>query len=73
MNIFIVRVHKHRRIKSRMYVDNAVVAVLGLMGLVSLLNWGFILISDMKNIKNGSSFIKKTTGKRNQITNDLHY
>jgi hypothetical protein len=28
-----------------MYVDNAMVAVLGLMGLVSLLNWGFILIA----------------------------
>ena len=28
-----------------MYVDNAMVAVLGLMGLVSLLNWGSILIA----------------------------
>ena len=43
-----------------MYVDNATVAVLGLIGLVSLLNWGFILISDITNINNGSS-LQKTT------------
>ena len=36
-----------------MYVDNAMVAVLGLMGLVSLLNWGFILISIIYNRSTG--------------------
>merc|ERR1712166_1352572 len=65
--IFIVRVHKHRRLKSRMYVDNAVVAVLGLMGLVSLLNWGFILISDI-NILIMVVHLLKTTGMAYSMT-----
>ena len=43
-----------------MYVDNATVAVLGLIGLVSLLNWGFILMSIIYNARNGNSL--KTTG-----------
>ena len=49
-----------------MYVDNAMVAVLGLMGLVSLLNWGFILISIIYNKRNGNSL--KTTGMAYSMT-----
>ena len=49
-----------------MYVDNAMVAVLGLMGLVSLLNWGFILISIIYNTRNGGSL--KTTGMAYSMT-----
>jgi hypothetical protein len=50
-----------------MYVDNAMVAVLGLMGLVSLLNWGFILISDI-NILIMVVHLLKTTGMAYSMT-----
>ena len=49
-----------------MYVDNATVAVLGLMGLVSLLNWGFILIS--LNLRQRNSNSLKTTGMAYSMT-----
>ena len=49
-----------------MYVDNAMVAVLGLMGLVSLLNWGFFLIS--LNLRQRNSNSLKTTGMAYSMT-----
>ena len=52
-----------------MYVDNAPVAVLGLMGLVSLLNWGFFLISKSINNKN-RGINNKNRGNNNKGNNN---